>query len=201
MNGDLSNNRQREKDLVAELRSLLHDHPDLPPDHELLRWIHATSVKWCIFFNRNIFSVIFRETSCYRRPCTGRVFSGGQADGWRSYRPGHLQRSSDNITPGDLRVMTRTTAQFGSSPSAQPMSRVWQLFSFYSLILLWHLGILRGAGKDDFIDFTIHIVETSLALMRKKSLEDGSSSVTQHVFIFDLEGFSLAVKYLLKECT
>ena len=47
MNGDLSlsNNRKREKDLVAELRSLLHDHPDLPPDHELLRWIHATSVK------------------------------------------------------------------------------------------------------------------------------------------------------------
>ena len=45
MNGDLSNNRQREKDLVTELRSLLHDHPDLPPDHELLRWIHATSVK------------------------------------------------------------------------------------------------------------------------------------------------------------
>ena len=45
MNSDLSKNSQREKDLVAELRSLLHDHPDLPPDHELLRWIHATSVK------------------------------------------------------------------------------------------------------------------------------------------------------------
>ena len=56
-------------------------------------------------------------------------------------------------------------------------------------------GILRGASKDDFIDFTIHIVETSLALMRQKCLEDGSSSVTQHVFIFDLEGFSLAVKF------
>ena len=57
------------------------------------------------------------------------------------------------------------------------------------------IGILRGAGKDDFIDFTIHIVETSLALMRKKTQEEGSSAVTQHVFIFDLEGFSLAVQY------
>ena len=48
MNGDLSiNNRlSQDKDLVAEFRSLLHDIPDLPPDHELLRWIHATSVKW-----------------------------------------------------------------------------------------------------------------------------------------------------------
>ena len=59
-------------------------------------------------------------------------------------------------------------------------------------------GILRGAGKDDFIDFTIHIVETSLALMRDKSLEDGASPVTQHVFIFDLQGFSLAVKQRLR---
>ena len=47
MNSDLSiNNRlSQEKDLVAEFRCLLHDIPDLPPDHELLRWIHATSVK------------------------------------------------------------------------------------------------------------------------------------------------------------
>lgn len=66
---------------------------------------------------------------------------------------------------------------------------------YYSLIKTSSTGILRGAGKDDFIDFTIHIVETSLALMRKKTQEDGSSAVTQHVFIFDLEGFSLAVHF------
>ena len=55
-------------------------------------------------------------------------------------------------------------------------------------------GILRSASKEDFVDFTIKIVETSLNLMRKKSLEVGLSLVTQHVFIFDLEGFSLGVK-------
>ena len=44
MNGDSNINSQREEDLVAEFRSLLDDIPDLPPDHELLRWIHSTSV-------------------------------------------------------------------------------------------------------------------------------------------------------------
>ena len=34
--------------------------------------------------------------------------------------------------------------------------------------------------------------------MRKKSQEVGSSVVTQHVFIFDLEGFSLAVRNTFK---
>ena len=56
-------------------------------------------------------------------------------------------------------------------------------------------GMLNGAGKDDFLNFTIKIVETSLALMRLKTKET-PSSVTQHVFIFDLDGFSLAVRHL-----
>ena len=58
------------------------------------------------------------------------------------------------------------------------------------------LGMLRSASKEDFIDFTIRIVETSLSLMRTKSQEDGSSIVTQHVFIFDLEGFSFGVSFV-----
>ena len=41
MNGDLNDNN----DLVAEFKEILHDIPDLPTDHELLRWIHATSVE------------------------------------------------------------------------------------------------------------------------------------------------------------
>ena len=56
-------------------------------------------------------------------------------------------------------------------------------------------GMLNGAGKDDFLNFTIKIVETSLALMRLKTKET-LSPVTQHVFIFDLDGFSLAVRHL-----
>ena len=56
-------------------------------------------------------------------------------------------------------------------------------------------GMLNGAGKDDFLNFTIKIVETSLALMRLKTKET-PSPVTQHVFIFDLDGFSLAVRHL-----
>ena len=58
------------------------------------------------------------------------------------------------------------------------------------------LGMLRSASKEDFIDFTIRIVETSLFLMRTKSQEDGSTLVTQHVFIFDLEGFSFGVSFV-----
>ena len=53
--------------------------------------------------------------------------------------------------------------------------------------------MLRSVSKEDFVDYTIKIVETSLTLMRKKSQEDGACLVTQHVFIFDLEGFSLVV--------
>ena len=52
-------------------------------------------------------------------------------------------------------------------------------------------GILQSASKEDFVDFTIKIVETSLQLMRIKSSENSSAPVTQHVFIFDLQGFSL----------
>ena len=52
-------------------------------------------------------------------------------------------------------------------------------------------GILSSCGKDDFLKFTIKIVEVSLLLMRRKTVETGRS-VTQHVFIFDLADFSLA---------
>ena len=55
-------------------------------------------------------------------------------------------------------------------------------------------GMLNSAGKDDFLDFTIKIVETSLTLMRLKTKENPTSPVTQHVFIFDLDLFSLAVR-------
>ena len=36
--------RLSDEDLASELRSRLGDLSDLPPDHELIRWIHATSV-------------------------------------------------------------------------------------------------------------------------------------------------------------
>ena len=53
--------------------------------------------------------------------------------------------------------------------------------------------MLLSTGKEVFLDFTIKIVETSLALMRRKSQEPAQSPITKHVFIFDLEGFSLTV--------
>merc|ERR1719342_940533 len=52
-------------------------------------------------------------------------------------------------------------------------------------------GMLLSTGKEVFLDFTIKIVETSLALMRRKSQEAAQPPITKHVFIFDLEGFSL----------
>ena len=36
--------RLRDEDLTSELRSRLSDLSDLPQDHDLIRWIHATSV-------------------------------------------------------------------------------------------------------------------------------------------------------------
>ena len=53
------------------------------------------------------------------------------------------------------------------------------------------IGILSCCGKDDFLKFTVKVVEPSLALMRRKTEELGRP-VTQHVFIFDLKNFSLA---------
>ena len=115
--------------------------------------------------------------------------------GWS---PGLPPPSSRNITPGAGPAMTRTTAQYGSFHSAQQMLRVKQTHYFYTQKILYVslLGILRSASKEDFVDFTIKIVETSLSLMRTKSQEDGSSLVTQHVFIFDLEGFSFGVSFV-----
>ena len=37
--------RLSDEDLASELRIRLGDLSDLPPDHELIRWIHATSVR------------------------------------------------------------------------------------------------------------------------------------------------------------
>ena len=53
-------------------------------------------------------------------------------------------------------------------------------------------GMLACASVEEFMEFTLKIVECSLHLMRKKSAET-SKPVTQHVFIFDLDGFSLKV--------
>ena len=36
--------RLRDEDLTSELRSRLRDLSDRPQDHDLFRWIHATSV-------------------------------------------------------------------------------------------------------------------------------------------------------------
>ena len=56
------------------------------------------------------------------------------------------------------------------------------------------LGMLACVTTEEFIDFTLKIVESSMMLMRKKS-ELSGKPVTQHVFIFDLEGFSLLVRF------
>merc|ERR1719402_1934201 len=51
-------------------------------------------------------------------------------------------------------------------------------------------GMLACVSIEEFLDFTLKIVECSMRLMRKKS-ESSGTPVTQHVFIFDLDGFSL----------
>ena len=59
------------------------------------------------------------------------------------------------------------------------------------------LGMLACVTTEEFIDFTLKIVESSMMLMRKKT-ESSDKPVTQHVFIFDLEGFSLLVRIYFK---
>ena len=54
-------------------------------------------------------------------------------------------------------------------------------------------GMLTCASVEEFLDFTLKIVECSMLLMKKTE-----TLVTQHVFIFDLKGFSL--KVLLRIC-
>ena len=56
--------------------------------------------------------------------------------------------------------------------------------------------MLAYVTTEEFIDFTLKIVESSMMLMRKKT-ESSDKPVTQHVFIFDLEGFSLLVRIYL----
>ena len=53
--------------------------------------------------------------------------------------------------------------------------------------------MLACVSKEEFMDFTLKIVECSMLLMKKKSRMSGKP-ISQHVFIFDLEGFSLKVK-------
>ena len=52
--------------------------------------------------------------------------------------------------------------------------------------------MLACVSKEEFMDFTLKIVECSMMLMRKNSHISGKP-VSQHVFIFDLDGFSLKV--------
>jgi len=53
-------------------------------------------------------------------------------------------------------------------------------------------GMLSCVTKEEFVDFTIQIIEKSMAYMRQKTKEL-NGPVTQHIFIFDLEGFSLTM--------
>ena len=52
--------------------------------------------------------------------------------------------------------------------------------------------MLACVSKEEFMDFTLRILESSILMMSKKSLVS-DVPVSQHVFIFDMEGFSLKV--------
>ena len=53
-------------------------------------------------------------------------------------------------------------------------------------------GLLACISREDFMNFTLRIVESSVLMMRKQSLAL-QKPVSQHVFIFDMEGFSVKV--------
>ena len=132
MNGDQNDNQLRDEDLISELRNRLEDLSDLPPDHDLIRWIHATSVIWKSLNNTKwkLYLQIQRETLRQLRPCTGRVCSGGQSGGWMSCCLGGPPPSSRNTIPGGWRATTRTTAQCGSFHSARQMLKAKLNFLF-----------------------------------------------------------------------
>ena len=62
----------------------------------------------------------------------------------------------------------------------------------YSSYSLYFSGMLACVSKEEFMDFTLRILESSILMMSKKSLVS-DVPVSQHVFIFDMEGFSLKV--------
>ena len=56
----------------------------------------------------------------------------------------------------------------------------------------WCLGMLACVSKEDFIDFNLRIIESSMLMMRKSSIAI-QKPVSQHVFIIDMDGFTLKV--------
>ena len=54
------------------------------------------------------------------------------------------------------------------------------------------IGMLSCISREEFMEFTLRIMETSMMLMRQNTLATGAP-VYQHFFIFDMDGFSLRV--------
>ena len=52
--------------------------------------------------------------------------------------------------------------------------------------------MLACVSKEDFIDFNLRIIESSMMMMKKNSIAI-QNPVSQHVFIIDMEGFTLKV--------
>ena len=55
--------------------------------------------------------------------------------------------------------------------------------------------MLACVSKEDFIDFNLRIIESSMLMMKKNSV--AQKPVSQHVFIIDMEGFTLKVSTCL----
>ena len=105
---------------------------------------------------------------------------------------GNHQQSSESIILVVLLALREKVAQFGSFLLDMQMLRVGLLIFVLFESGLAFVGILACVSKEEFMDFTLKIVECSMMLMRKKSQMSGKP-VSQHVFIFDLDGFSLKV--------
>ena len=61
-------------------------------------------------------------------------------------------------------------------------------------------GILACVGREEFIDFILSIMETSMMMMNQKVEESFSPLNLQHVFLLDMAGFSLKVLVQLTQC-
>ena len=131
-----------------------------------------------------------------QKPCYVSLCPGGSKEAWTLFWTGNHLRSSESIIQGGLQGLMVLGVPCGSFLLEM---QIWKVGLLETNVLVKFLsklsGILSCVSREEFMEFTLRIVETSMLLMREKTLALGSP-VYQHVFIFDMEGFSLKVNLI-----
>ena len=175
---------------LEDLIQRVQDLAPLPATHEMRRWIVATQVNITLntkilYFNQ-IQHIVEEAEAMYRKSANWRRQKG--VDRILKWKPPVVLR---NFYPGGFAGFDREGCPVWIIPFGQADMK-GQLRECLTELCLAFVGMLACVSKEEFMDFTLKIVECSMLLMKKIYLLSGKP-VGQHVFIFDLEGFSLKV--------